>query len=122
MRKEGGSRETARAVYRQMFYQATDPQIKQIAELRLMQLNSLDEREAIKKVLDDFQIKNNRCPNSWREVLPLLQTVKLPENRDFHLDKSSNLVDPTNAPYLLVNKNGECEISLDSAKTKIPLN
>jgi len=122
MRKEGGSRETARAIYRQMSAEATDRQIKETAELRLMQLDSLDERDAIKKVLDDFQTKNNRCPDNWREVLPLLQTTKLPENKVFHLDKSNNLVDPTNAPYLLVNKDGKCEISLDFAKTKIPAN
>ncbi len=122
MRKEGGSRETARAIYRQMSAEATDRQIKETAELRLMQLDSLDERDAIKKVLDDFQTKNNRCPDNWREVLSLLQTTKLPENKVFHLDKSNNLVDPTNAPYLLVNKDGKCEISLDFAKTKIPAN
>ena len=120
MKKEGGSRETARAIYRQMFEQTNDSQVKETASLRLLELDSLDEREAIQNALNDFQAKNNRCPNHWREILPLLKTVKLPNGNDFRLDKSNNLLDPTNAAYLLKNQNGKCEIGLDLAQTKIP--
>lgn len=121
MKKEGGSRETARAIYRQMFEQTNDPQVKETASLRLLELDSLDEREAIKKVLDDFQTKNNRCPNNWREILPLLKNVKLPDGKDFRVDKSNNVVDPTNAPYLLSTESNSCTVKLDFQKTKIPL-
>ena len=116
---EGGSRETARAIYRQMFDEAADIQVKENAKLRLLELDSLDERDAIQKVLQEFQVKNNRCANNWREILPLLQTVKLPNNKDFRVDKSNDLVDPTDAPYLLDRES--CTIKLDFARTKIPL-
>jgi tetratricopeptide (TPR) repeat protein len=121
MKKEGGSRETARAIYRQMFAEAADVQIKETAELRLLELDSLDERDAIKKVLDDFQSKNNRCPNNSREILPLLKSAELPDGKDFRLDESNNLVDPTAAPYLFSSENNRCNVKLDFQKTKIPL-
>lgn len=121
MKKEGGSRETARAIYRQMLAEARDEKIKETAELRLLELDSLDERDAIKNVLDDFQIKNNRCPNNWGEILPLLKNAELPSGRDFRLNESNNPVDPTVAPYLLSAENNSCAVKLDSQKTKIPL-
>jgi tetratricopeptide (TPR) repeat protein len=116
---EGGSRETARAIYQQMFDKAEDEQVRKTAELRLAEIDSLEEREHIQKVLQEFQEKNNRCAHNWREILPLLQTVKLPNAKDFRLDQSNNLVDPTNAPYILDKES--CTIKLDLAKTKIPL-
>lgn len=120
MKSEGGSRETARSIYRQMFDEAGDGQIKENAELRLMELDSLDEREQITKALQEFQTKNNRCAGSWREILPLLQIVKLPNGKAFRLDKSNNLIDPSDAPYILDREN--CRVRLDFEKTRIPLN
>lgn len=119
MKSEGGSREIARAMYRQMFDEAKDAKLKESAELRLLELDSLDERDAIQNALREFQIKNNRCANNWREILPLLQTVKLPSGKNFRVDKSNGLVDPTNAPYVLDREN--CVVKLDLDKTKIPL-
>ena len=117
---EGGSRATARAIYKQMFDEAQDAQIRETAALRLMQLDSLDERDAIRVTLQTFKAKTGRCANNWREILPLLQTVKLPDGRDFHIDKSNNLLDPSGAPYILDASN--CDVKLDFAKTKIPPN
>lgn len=119
MKTQGGSRTTARAIYEQMFAEAQDTQTKETAALYLMQIDSLNEREAIRSVLAEFKTKNNRCANNWGEILPLLKTVKLPNNRDFRIDKSNNLVDPSDSPYLLDTKN--CEVKLNPATTKIPL-
>ncbi len=116
---EGGSRETARAIYRQMFDEAGDDQVKKTAELRLLELDSLEERDAITRVLREFQTGNNRCANNWREIVPLLQKVKLPNGKDFRIDNADNLIDPTDAPYVLDREN--CAAKLDLAKTKIPL-
>ena len=120
MKSEGGNRETARAIYQQMFDDAQDEQSKGTARLRLLELDSLNERDAIRAALKHFKEKNSRCANSWREILPLLQNVKLSGGKDFRVDGSSNLVDPSGAPYML---DGEkCDVQLDRAKTKIPLN
>jgi len=118
-KSEGGSRETARAIYRQMFDEAEDTQVKENAELRLLELDSLEERDAIRKALQEYQTKNNRCTNNWREILPLLQTVKLPNGKDFRIDKSNDLIDPSDVPYVLDRDN--CDVKLDFVKTKIPL-
>lgn len=118
MKSQGGSRETARAMYQQMFDGAQDSQTKDIAALRLNQLDSLDERDAIGKVLQAFKEKNNRCANNWSEIFPLLKSVKLPNGKEFRIDKSNNLVDPTDAPYLIDKEN--CAVKLDAGKTKLP--
>ncbi len=120
MKSEGGNRETARVIYQQMFEQAQDEQSKETARLRLLELDSLDEREVVQGVLDDYKSKNNRCVGSLREVLPLLQNVKLSGRNDFRLDNANNLLDPGGAAYILDNE--KCEVQLDREKTKIPLN
>lgn len=119
MKSEGGSRQTARIIYEQMFKEATDSQTQKAAELRVMQLDSLDEREAIQNALTDFKAKNNRCANNWTEIFPLLKTVKLPNNNQFRIDKNNQIADPSGVPYLL--KKETCEVTLDEENTKIPL-
>ncbi len=118
MKSEGGSRETARSIYRQMFEEAADNQSKETLSLRLSELNSLDERDAIRTSLQNFKEKTGRCANNWREIFPLLQNVKLPDDRDFSIDKSNNIVDPSGAPYILDKEN--CNVRLDEKNTKIP--
>lgn len=120
MKSEGSNREVARVMYQQMVDEAQDEQSKESARLRLLQINSMDERQTIQKILDDFKSKNNRCVETLRETLPLLRTVKLPDNQDFHIDNSNNLLDPTDTPYILDTE--KCVIKLDAMRTKIPSN
>ncbi|MDQ3129548.1 MAG: hypothetical protein M3Q99_02145 [Acidobacteriota bacterium] len=118
MKTQGNDRETARAIYAQMFREAQDDQSREAAEIRLLELDSLDERDGINQALKDFQVKNNRCAENWNELLPFLTKIKIPNNRDFRLDKAKNVVDPSGAAYILdVNI---CEVTLDFEKTKIP--
>ncbi len=102
-----------------MVDESHDTQIKDNAALRLLQLDSFDERDAIRSALQSFKNKNSRCANIWREILPLLQSVKLPGNKDFRVDTSNNLVDPSGAPYILDKET--CDVVLDKEKTKVPL-
>jgi hypothetical protein len=69
--------------------------------------------------LQKFKEKSGRCANSFAEIFPLLQSVKLPNGKDFRIDKANNLVDPTGAPYLLDKE--KCDVLLDAKNTKIPL-
>ena len=118
MKSSGGDRQTARAVYERMFAESNDRQIKENAALHLLELDSRDERDAINDSLQNFQKQNNRCANNWREILPLVQTIKLPGSKSLRVDAANNLADPTGAPYIL-DKNS-CEAKLDAAKTKLP--
>ncbi len=118
-KNEGGSRETARSVYAQMLAEANDSESEYYASLRLRQLDSLDERDAIRQMLLKFKENNGRCAAGWSEIVPLLKTVKLPHERDFRVDAANNIVDPSDAPYVLDRE--KCDVFLDPSKTKIPL-
>lgn len=117
MKTKGGSRETARAIYREMLSSSDDDQVKITADRRLKQLDSLDEREAIDKVLADLKETNGRCADSFAEILPKLMTLKLPDNHEFLVDKSHALVDPSGVPYLL--DKDKCRAQLDLTRSQI---
>lgn len=119
LKAEGGSRATSREIYRQMLAEAENAEVKENAALRLLQLDSMDERDAIRQVLENFKSKSNRCANNWRELLPLLQTVKLANGKSFRVDNASNPVDPSGAPYILDKES--CDVKLDAEKTRLPL-
>lgn len=119
MKTEGGSRETSRAIYRQMLDGSDEEQVRITAERRLQEIDSLDEREAIDSSLADFKERSGHCVSNLSEILPRLATVRLPENRDFRINRSNQLVDPSGAPYLLDKEN--CRARLDAERTKLPL-
>lgn len=118
MKTQGGSRETARKLYEQMLSSAEDNETRQVAELRIAQLDSIDEREAIQKALDEFRAKNNRCVGGWNEIMPALANVILPSGKELRGDRSGNLVDPTGVPYIL--DRPSCRVLLDTKNSKIP--
>lgn len=100
---EGGSRSTARDIYRQMYEQSTDTKVKDMARRRLMQLDSLDQREALHRLLIAYEKRFGRCPSSWKELEGLLRgRVALAE--------SGAPFDPSGKPYVL---NANCEVTLD---------
>jgi len=111
MADEGGSRATAREIYTRMFEQANDEQLKDVARRRLMQLDSFDQRDVIRKILAAFTKKTGRCPSSWREVAPLLQATH------FQVGTNGAPLDPGGTLYRLV-KDG-CDVDLDP-KSEVP--
>jgi len=112
MMTEGGSRATAREMYGRMYEQSDDAQIKQMAALRLMQLDSLDERELIRKVLNEYQSRIHRCASSWKDVFAALRTVP-----GLRLDQTGAPLDPSDTPYVLVK--GGCDVDL-SGRSLVP--
>ena len=117
MKNQGGSRETARQIYEQMITQSSDTQTKESAKIHLLRLDSEDERDVIRPVLQLFKEKTGRCVSNWGEIFPFLKSVKLPNGKDFRIDKSNNLVDPSDSPYILDTAN--CNIQLNPA-SKLP--
>lgn len=98
---DGGSRDTARTIYQQMFAEAQDEQTKENAALRLLQLDSLDERDLIQKVLNDFKLKNSRCAANWRELFPYFKTLTDSESKRLRLGENFSPVDPKGFAYKL---------------------
>jgi tetratricopeptide (TPR) repeat protein len=105
MAAEGGSRTTAREIYAHMYEQSRDDKVKEMAKLRLMQLDSLDEQDAIRKILAAYQTRTSRCPQSWAEITAALRLARLP------VDASGAPLDPGNVPYILLTK--QCDVELD---------
>lgn len=119
MKNEGGSRETARAIYREMLASSEDDRVRDTATLRLKELDSMDERDAIDHALAEFKEQSGHCAANFAEILPSLITVKMPGNHDLHVDNANRPVDPTGAPYILDKEN--CRAQLDPVQTKLPL-
>ena len=116
MKTEGGSREVARDMYRQIRDDSQDDVSRQNAELRLMQIDSLDERDLLNSALSEFRNANNRCATSWSEVMPFL--LRKPRSGPaLKVDRSNNFVDPSGEPYVI--DRGTCFAAL-GANTKIP--
>ena len=111
MATEGGSRDVAREIYTRMYEESGDSKVKEMARRRLMQLDSLDQREGIRRVLALYQSKAGRCPSSWREIEPVLRSLRLP------MDSTGAPLDPAGTPYVLVNAN--CDVDLDP-KSEVP--
>lgn len=101
---KGGSRETARAIYRTMYEQTDDDSMKTLAYKRLLQLQSFDEEDAIRRVLGNYRAQAGRCANSWREVGSAFAAMRLPT------DRNGAPLDPTGVPYTL--NAGACDVEL----------
>ncbi len=116
LRFEGGSRSTARAIYQELLANAESEEVRKVAILRLMELDSLDEQDAIRRTLKRFQAIHGRCARNWREILPLLTKENI---SSLKVDREGNLYDPTDAPYIL--DETLCDVKLDAEKTKLRL-
>ena len=112
MQVNGGSRGVARDIYRRLYAESDDEQVKLMAVRRLMQVESLDERDAIRRVLADHQARTGRCAGAWRDIAPQLRAARL------KLDATGTPSDPSGAPYHL--DPAACDVQLDG-RSEIPL-
>jgi tetratricopeptide (TPR) repeat protein len=120
MKTQGGSRDTARAMYNEMFAGASDDQTKESAALHLLRLDALDEIDGINAVLAALQKQNGTCPNAWGEAANRLVGVRLPSGKALVIDRNGNPLDPTGIAYLIENKDGTCKAGIDPELSKIP--
>lgn len=111
---DGGGRSTAREIYTRMFEQSTDEQVKQMARRRLMQLDSYDQRDTLRKLFAAYQTRTGKCPDSWRELEAVFRTLGVP------VDHASAPLDPAGVPYVL--KAGKCEVEIDWRRSEVPAN
>lgn len=112
MAADGGSRATAREIYTRMYEGAADEKVRDMARKRLLQLDSMDQRDGLRKLFAAYQARTGKCPNSWKEVEPVFRALRIA------VDASGAPLDPSGAPYAL--RAGACEVDLDS-KSEIPV-
>ncbi|HEX9919523.1 MAG TPA: hypothetical protein VGA87_10165 [Pyrinomonadaceae bacterium] len=106
MATKGGSRETARAIYQNMYRQTDDEQMKKLSLARLLQLQTLDEMDTLRALLDTHRARTGVCPREWRAVAPLLRQ----RAARFQFDASAAPLDPSGVPYVIRQDN--CEVEL----------
>jgi tetratricopeptide (TPR) repeat protein len=102
---EGGSRNTAREIYKRMQEESADENVKDMAGRRLMQLDSLDHRDILRKLMTEYKTRAGQCPATWKDMLPVLRSLRIP------VDQSGAPLDPTRVPYQM--RAGACEADLD---------
>ena len=107
----GDDPQVARAMYARMYEQAQDEQVKEWARRRLMELQSLEERRAIRGVLSAFIKAQQRCPRDWTEVTAALASAGLP------VSPLGPPLDPSGAPYMLVLSPLGCDVTLHPVST-----
>ena len=111
MKAEGGASQAAREMYTHLAEASGDPTVKQMVNAQLMRLDSLEERDQIRRVLADYTNRSGHCVTSWKEISGPLRTAGLP------IDASGSPLDPTNVPYRLVK--GGCDVDLDE-RSELP--
>ena len=105
MKAEGGAAQAAREMYAHLAEASDDPTVKEMVEKQLMRLDSVEERDRIRRILADYKIRTGRCVTSWREIVSSLHAAGL------RVDASAAPLDPKNVPYRLI-KDG-CDVDLD---------
>jgi len=109
MKAEGGSRDAAREMYRHLYDSSSDPNLKDMVTKQMMRLDSLDQLEAIRKVLSAYKEKNGRCVSSWLDITNQLRAER------FKIDPMTNgPLDPSDTPYRLTEKG--CNLDLSQYK------
>ncbi|MFN2499967.1 MAG: tetratricopeptide repeat protein [Pyrinomonadaceae bacterium] len=106
MLAEGGSLNAARQMYQHLYDESKDDQVKQMLQRRLLQVDSFEQRDLIRRLLSEYSTRTGRCPASWKDISASLQS-------SFKLEVSTEApLDPGGTPYVLVN--GGCDVDLDS--------
>lgn len=112
MAADGGSRSTAREIYTRMYEQSADEKVRDMARKRLLQLDSLDQRDGLRKLFAAYQARTGKCPTSWKEIEPIFRALRI------DVDASGAPLDPSGMPYVL--RAGACDVDLDP-KSEIPV-
>lgn len=105
MKAEGGAGQAAREMYAHLSEASDDLNVKRMVEKQLMRLDSVEERDRIRRVLSDYRARTGNCVAAWKEISSTLRSAGL------RIDGSGAPLDPGNTPYRLV-KDG-CDVDLD---------
>jgi len=105
---QGGSRTTALEIYLRLFQESADASLKEMARRRILQIQSLNERDAIGRILSEYATRAGRCASSWPEVSDPLRKAHL------QINAAGAPIDPEGAPYQLTKSGCEVDLGPDS--------
>ena len=103
----GGSRESSRMLWGQMYDSAEPEWIRNEATRRLTQLQALDDIDQLVAAAQRFFELESRSPASWEELVQTRMLSGIP-------------LDPTGRPYVLDSRNGTINVSEDSELFPLP--
>ncbi|HMG74139.1 MAG TPA: hypothetical protein VK582_11615 [Pyrinomonadaceae bacterium] len=105
MKAEGGAAQAAREMYIHLSEASDDANVKEMVKTQLMRLDSIEERDRIRRVLSDFSKRTGHCASSWKEISSALPAAGL------RISETGAPLDPGGVPYKLT-KEG-CDVDLD---------
>jgi tetratricopeptide (TPR) repeat protein len=88
VRAQGGDRASSRQLWRQLYETANHEWLKNNAELRLVQIDALDQIDALAEVVARYTGMAGKAPESWNALVRVGLLPGVP-------------LDPTGTPYLL---------------------
>jgi tetratricopeptide (TPR) repeat protein len=103
----GGSRESSRMLWRQLYDSADSDWIRTEATRRLTQLQALDEIDQLIAAARRFYELESQPPASWQELVDARMLSGIP-------------LDPTASPYVIDSVNGTINVSEDSSLFPLP--
>ena len=105
MLAEGGSLNAARQMYQHLYDESKDEQVKDMLQRRLLQVDSFEQRDLIRRIISEYSTRTGRCPASWKDISASLQSR-------FRLEIGTGApLDPGGTPYVLINDG--CDVDLD---------
>jgi tetratricopeptide (TPR) repeat protein len=107
MLSRGGDRQASRAMWQQLAATEDNDWLRQTAQLRLLQLDALDQIDMLERVVNEFARVTGKLPTSWEQVagLGLLRGIPL---------------DPTGTPYTLDFAKGDVNVAAWSRLHPLP--
>lgn len=107
-RTQGGDRETARMLWRQMLDSVDVDWVRENARIRIAQLDVLDQLDALNLAVWRYEARVGRFPRSWGELIAAGVVRGVPR-------------DPTGMPYVLDQENEDVRLSPDSELWPLPV-
>ena len=107
MLSRGGDRQASRAMWQQLAASEDNEWLQQTAKLRLLQLDAMDQIDALERVVNEFARVTGKLPASWEQVAGLGLLRGIP-------------VDPTGTPYTLDFTKGHVNVAAWSRLHPLP--
>jgi hypothetical protein len=105
----GGDRALSRQLWRQLYQTADNDWLRNQAELRLTQLDAMDQMDQLQAIVSRYQVAAEHLPDSWITL-----------QRARFLRGNGAPVDPTGSPYELDPHSGKVSLSPTSPLRPLP--
>jgi len=114
---QGGSRTTALEIYLRLFQESADASLKEMARRRILQVQSFNERDAIRNILSEYSTRAGRCATSVNPTsrsAPIACCSCLAPGMHLQINAAGAPIDPEGAPYQLTKSGCEVDLGPDS--------